>query len=234
MASKGMSFFVLSRKMEQEVKDFFHTEKVRIIPNFVNIQDILSSGYERNQFLEKEQIPEDAFILGHVGRFHEVKNHEKILDVFKELHSINKNSYLILIGGDCDGRMEIIKERVKAYGLSNYVRFLGIREDATSIVKCFNAFILPSFSESFSLALVEAQVFGIRCVASDKVPEDVICNTNCSTMSLEKSNKEWAKELLSNIEEQKNSSIDMYDVNRVMEELLAEFERIHRESFFLG
>lgn len=151
-------------------------------------------------FLPLLGIPYNAYVLGHVGRFNKVKNHEKIISIFKKLHSENPNSYLILIGGDTDNRMQMIKEKVESFGLTENVLFFGVREDAVSIMSCFDGFVLPSFSESYSIALIEAEVHGIRCIDSENVPDDVICNGNCFKMSIDESDDEWIKLLLSSYE----------------------------------
>lgn len=176
--------------------------------------------------IDSIDIPKDAYVLGHIGRFNIVKNHEKIISVFNALHLRRKNSYLLLIGGDSNNRMQIIKSMVQSLGLNEYVRFLNIREDATSIIGCLDGFILPSFSESFSISLVEAEVLHIRCVVSDQVPEDVICNDNCFKMSLDKSDKEWADMLLGNSTQERNNDIEQFDVDAVMLKLVKAYEEI--------
>ena len=109
----------------------------------------------------------------HIGRFDKVKNHERLLSIFAEIHKRNSNSYLLLIGGDANNRMEIIKNEAKKRGIANNILFLGIRQDATSILGCANCLILPSLSESFSLVSLEAQALGIRSIVSDNVPSEV-------------------------------------------------------------
>lgn len=225
-SQNGMSFFALSNKMTNDIKQIFQTPNVVKIPNSVNIKNIRKYKYDRQTFLDSIDIPKDAYVLGHIGRFNIVKNHEKIISVFNALHLRRKNSYLLLIGGDSNNRMQIIKRMVQSLGLNEYVRFLNIREDATSIIGCLDGFILPSFSESFSISLVEAEVLHIRCVVSDQVPDDVICNDNCFKMSLDKSDKEWADMLLGNSTQERNNDIEQFDVDAVTLKLVKAYEEI--------
>ena len=225
-SKNGMIFFALSNKMIDDIKQIFDTKKVVKIPNSVNIKNIRKCKYDRQLFLDSIGIPKDAYVLGHIGRFNAVKNHEKIISVFNALHLERANSYLLLIGGDSNNRMQMIKNMVQSLGLNKYVRFLNVREDATSIMGCLDGFILPSFSESFSISLVEAEVLHIRCVVSDQVPDDVICNDNCFKLSLDKSDKEWADVLLGKSVWKKNNDIEQFDVDVVTQKLVKAYEEI--------
>lgn len=225
-AKQGMAFFALSDEMQENIKKIFETNRVYKIPNSVNINEIAENKYDRKEFLPLLGIPYNAYVLGHVGRFNKVKNHEKIISIFKKLHSENPNSYLILIGGDTDNRMQMIKEKVESFGLTENVLFLGVREDAVSIMSCFDGFVLPSFSESFSIALIEAEVHGIRCIASENVPDDVICNGNCFKMSIDESDDEWIKLLLSSYEKDNNRDLNQFDINTVNKKLIYAYEEI--------
>ena len=60
---------------------------------------------------------------------------------------------------------------VRSKSLSENVIFLGRRNDVAKLYSAMDAFIFPSKFEGFGLALVEAQASGLRCIASDRVPE---------------------------------------------------------------
>ncbi len=226
MTKQGLSFFALTSKAKSDIKKYFNTDSIFITPNSVDIDSIKNKAYSREKFLAKLNIPDSAFVLGHVGRFHKVKNHEKIIDVFNSVHNRREDSFLILIGGDENGRMSEIKERVRQYGLTDYVRFLGVRENATSIISCLNAFILPSYSESFSLATIEAQALGINCVVSEAVPNDVICNSNCVQMSLNESDESWADSVLMDSNNIKIGDIYKFDRKNVISRLIELYANI--------
>lgn len=226
MAKKGMVFFALNGRMKDRINVLFKTDKIVVVPNAIYIDSIRNSAYARKDFLKTIGVANDAFVLGHVGRFHEVKNHERVVSIFNELHKINNNSYLILAGGDFNGRLNVIRKLVSSYGLDDYVVFLGIREDATKIMNCFDAMVLPSHSESFSLALIEAQSLGVRCVASDAVPEEVICNNNCFRIPLSKSDKYWANLVLSKTLRNKSSDIRQFDIKSVTQQMIKEYKKI--------
>ena len=150
----------------------------------------------------------------------------KIIDIFNAVHKKRRDSFLVLIGGDEDGRMSVIKERIHNYGLGDYVRFLGVRDDATAIISCFDVFILPSRSECLPLVMIEAQALGIKCVVSDAVPNDVICNSNCVRISLNESDESWAESILIDSQNVCDGDIYKFDKKNVISQLIGLYEKI--------
>lgn len=118
-------------------------------------------------------IAEDAFVVGHVGRLVEQKNHDFLVDVAGELIASAPNVVVLLVG---DGPLRSdVERKVNARGLEHVVRFLGSRPDVPQLmVSAFDVFVLPSCSEGLALAVVEAQAAGVPCVISDVVPEEAI------------------------------------------------------------
>lgn len=222
MMQKGMHVIVLCERARKDVLAFCPSADVHVIPNGLDIDYIKKQKYDRNQLCKELGISFDTFILGHVGRFHKVKNHDKLIDIFACLHQKKPNSVLVLVGDGTAKEKAHLKEVVAQKGLNDCVKFLGIRSDATAIMSCFDAFALPSFQESFSLVLVEAQAHHIRCVASDTVPEEVICNDNCFALSIDEPSDKWASLLLEESARQESvKSVGDFDVNKVIAETLA-------------
>lgn len=219
MMQKGMHVIVLCERARKDVLAFCPSADVHVIPNGLDIDYIKKQKYDRNQLCKELGISFDTFILGHVGRFHKVKNHDKLIDIFACLHQKKPNSVLVLAGEGTAKERKHLKEIVAQKGLNDSVKFLGIRSDATAIMSCFDAFALPSFQESFSLVLVEAQAHHIRCVASDTVPEEVICNDNCFALSINEPSDKWASLLLdTSVRTVRVKSVYDFDINKVLEE----------------
>lgn len=219
MMQNGMHVIVLCERARKDVIAFCPSADVHVIPNGLDIDYIKSQKYDRNQLCKELGISFDTFILGHVGRFHKVKNHDKLIDIFACLHQKKPNSVLVLVGDGTAKEREHLKEIVVQKGLNDSVKFLGVRSDATAIMSCFDAFALPSFQESFSLVLVEAQAHHIRCVASDTVPEEVICNDNCFALSINEPSDKWASLLLdTSVRTVRVKSMYDFDINKVLEE----------------
>lgn len=139
-------------------------------------------------------IAEDAFVIGHVGRFSPVKNHTFLLDVFGELYSADKHAVLMLVG---DGELrKTLEEKAKTMGLKDRVLFTGVRSDVCDLMQAMDVFVFPSLYEGLPVSLVEAQAAGLPCVISDGVPEACMLTDLVQKVSLEDSVQQWSERIL--------------------------------------
>lgn len=138
------------------------------------------SKYRYNEKVRKEYRMKlnigNSFVIGHVGRFDEQKNHRFILDVFSATHRELPNSKLLLVG---DGPLKKeIEEKVRKLNLEDAVLFLGRRNDTEKLYQAMDCFILPSLYEGLPMVGVEAQAAGLPCIFSDSITEEVnLCNS---------------------------------------------------------
>ena len=139
-------------------------------------------------------IAENAFVVGHVGRFSPVKNHAFLLDVFDQLRRENERAVLLLVGdGDLRSSME---EKAKIMGLEDHVLFTGVRNDVCDLMQAMDVFVFPSLYEGLPVSLVEAQAAGLPCLISDCVPDACMLTDLVQKVSLEESARQWAKRIL--------------------------------------
>lgn len=142
-------------------------------------------------------LPVDAFIMGHVGRFAEQKNHDFLVDVAIEVINREQNAYLLL-AGDGPLRPEI-EHKVAQEGFVNRVVFAGSRSDVPELMLgAMDIFIFPSYYEGLGLALIEAQAAGLPCIISDCIPEEAdIVESLITRLPLSQTVCAWADEVLS-------------------------------------
>ena len=155
----------------------------------------------------KELCVEKDFVIGHIGRFNEQKNHDFLLDVFAEAVKQKPQSALLLVGS---GPLEEkIKAKAQKMGLDQKVKFLGARRDAAELLQAFDVFCMPSLYEGLPLAAVEAQAAGLPCVlASGITDESVLLPVSCR-LSLDTSAEAWARRLLSFSSAQRQSGVEI-------------------------
>ena len=139
---------------------------------------------------------ESAFIIGHVGRFVEQKNHAFLVEIASELVKRERSAKFLLVG---EGSLRTsVERRVSELGLSNNFCFAGTSSQVARLMRgAMNVFLLPSHFEGLGLVLVEAQASGIPCVLSDVVPQeaDIVPSLMCR-MPLSGSAAEWADAIL--------------------------------------
>lgn len=141
-------------------------------------------------------IPADAFVVGHVGRFTDQKNHAFLLAIAAEVARRDVAVRFLLIGA---GELRpVIEERAGALGLGGKIIFAGSRADVPQLLLGgMDAFVFPSRYEGLGLAVVEAQAAGLRCVVADGVPGEADAVPSLvRRLSLGQTAGEWAGALL--------------------------------------
>lgn len=183
---------------------------VHIFKNAVNTSEFIYNSEVRLKMREELNL-NDKFVIGHVGRFAEQKNHKFIVSIFSELLKIKPNSTLILVG--VGNLQKTIKKQVKDLGIENSVLFLGSRSDVNCLMQAMDIFLFPSLFEGLGIVAVEAQASGLPVFASDVVPKEAAITELFHSISLSSSPKIWAKKIVeaSNNMTRRDRSKDIMD-----------------------
>lgn len=153
----------VSDYLKKETYEHFEISKdIEVIPNFVDLK-----RFSRRQFghFKKAICPNGEKLLVHVSNFRKVK---RVVDCVEILHRLTREGLkvkLILAGDGPDRQM--VEERCRELGTCNDVRFLGKLEQVEEILSVADVFLLPSGSETFGLAALEAMSCGVPVVSSD-------------------------------------------------------------------
>jgi glycosyltransferase involved in cell wall biosynthesis len=150
---------------------------------------------DKKLFRREIGVPENALILLFGGRVVPEKNPAFVIDVLSELRKLDGRAVAVFAGA---GSLEnAVRERAKALGVHEHIRMLGWRRDLPNIMRCAEWFILPRPEqpmEGFGLAVVEAQLAGLRILVSRGVPEDPFLPTaSFQRLSLSDSPSKWAQ-----------------------------------------
>ena len=165
-----------------------------IMDNGINIRKYLFDETIRNKVRKNLKITNN-YVIGHIGRFEKVKNHEFILEVFEKILLRYKSAVLLLIG--TGNEEQHIRNIIIEKGITNSVIILQNRKDVNELLMAMDTFIFPSRFEGLGISAIEAQASGLPVVMSDKIPNIVnICNVD--VLSLDVSAEEWANHLLKN------------------------------------
>ena len=209
-----MQFITLHDSMCREVNEMFEVDNSVVLNNgidFAKYENVLS----KEQVRENEGIPKDAFVIGHIGRFGEQKNHHFLVDVFSEIYQKNEDAFLLMIG---NGKLqEEIEEKLKSLGLNHRSLILSQRTDIPDLLNAMDRFVFPSVFEGLGIVLIEAQKAGIPCIASDAVPKAAVVSNLVKQLDLKLSAKEWAEEILDwEVESVESKGLEAWDMNKVV------------------
>ena len=216
---KATHFFACSH---EAAKWSFNSKcKYQIITNGIDVDRFKYSDVVREKFRSELNL-DGKIVIGHVGRFLDVKNHMYLLDVFEKINQLRQNSMLVLVG---TGPLEkMIQAEAKQRGLSEKIVFLGVRKDVENIYSAMDVFAFPSKYEGFGLALVEAQANGLPCVASDCIPKDCKALDSLKFLPIDDA-ETWADYILNmpTVNNRIMCCVDVakagFDIKRVVEKL---------------
>jgi len=143
------------------------TNEIQVIANFV---PPLPTDTDQRQYIRSKYAADDQAIICHVSNFRPVKRTEDVIKVFAEVRA-NQPCKLILVG---DGPDRYACERLcRELKLCEDVIFLGKVRDTAHVMEIADVFLLPSETESFGLAALEAMAVGVPVVSSNTggIPE---------------------------------------------------------------
>lgn len=155
--------------------DFYHFGIWKENPKY----QVIYNGIDANKFLSTDEdlrkelnIPKDAFVVGHIGRFNPAKNHKTIIETAIILVKRKEDVYVVLCGDKVDVALQ---ERINNEKLQEKIKILGYRKDVINVLNTLNCFYFPSITEGQPNALIEAMFVDLPFVASniDSIKETV-------------------------------------------------------------
>lgn len=160
-------------------------------------------------------IPQDAVVVGHLGRFMEQKNHSFLIDIAQALVRRDPRFIFLLIG---DGPLRpAVEAKVANFALGKHFIFTGVRSDVPQLMKgAMDLFLFPSLYEGLPLTLLEAQAAGLKCIVSETVsPETDVIKSLIVRESLTKCPADWAQLVMAN---QRAVPLDFSYTSRCLQE----------------
>lgn len=141
---------------------------IEVLPNFINTDHFRPADTRHREALgrlfngDSTPIGPDERVLVHVSNFRPVKRVGDAVEAFHRIQAARPARLLLV--GDGPERAEVAA-KVRALGLGRKVCFLGTMVEFAEIIRHADLFILPSETESFGLAALEALASGVPVVA---------------------------------------------------------------------
>lgn len=177
---------------------FFDSKNSVVIKNGIVLSRFTFNIMVREQMRAKLEIDNNTKVIGHVGRFTDVKNQSFIVDIFYQYHRNEENSKLVLIG--IGEKYDEIVQKVNKLGLEDAVVMPKLQNNVNEWMQAFDLFIMPSLYEGLPFVLVEAQAAALPCLVSDTINKDAAITESFYYMSLQDSSRKWAEKILDILE----------------------------------
>ncbi|MDX1943217.1 MAG: N-acetyl-alpha-D-glucosaminyl L-malate synthase BshA [Saprospiraceae bacterium] len=160
--NKSDGVTAVSESLRQQTYDYFDIKKeIKVIYNFIDFDRFTKSNKDH---FKKAIAPNGERILLHVSNFRKLKRVEDVIQVFKRVHETIP-SKLILVG---DGpERHNMEELSRKLDLHHEVRFLGKQDAIEELLAIADLFVMPSQSESFGLAALEAMACEVPVISSN-------------------------------------------------------------------
>lgn len=111
---------------------------------------------------------EREIVVGAVGRIERIKGQDVLLEAFGRVKRNHPDTRLLIAGGVSEPDFEAdCRKIMERQGLNDCVNFVGHQEDVASFLSRLDIFVLPSRSEAFPRALLEAMAAGKAAVATE-------------------------------------------------------------------
>jgi len=160
--NKSDGVTAVSESLKKDTLALFDIQRdIKVIYNFIDFERFKKVNKDH---FKKIIAPDNERILVHTSNFRKVKRVEDVIMIFKEVHD-KVPSKLLMIG---DGPERYNAERLsREIGLCDEVRFLGKQDAIEELLAICDLFIIPSESESFGLAALEAMACEVPVISSN-------------------------------------------------------------------
>ncbi|MDX1665737.1 MAG: N-acetyl-alpha-D-glucosaminyl L-malate synthase BshA [Saprospiraceae bacterium] len=160
--NKSDGVTAVSESLRQDTYDNFDiSNEIRVIPNFIDFSRFQKKNKDH---FKKAIAPNGERILAHVSNFRKVKRVQDVIEVFRRVYE-KISSKLLLIGDGPERRNA--ESLCRKIGLCHEIRFLGKQDAVEELLAVADLFVMPSESESFGLAALEAMACEVPVISTN-------------------------------------------------------------------
>lgn len=176
---------------------FYPWKQEVVIPNMINVEAYLSSDEKE---VAKAAIGiEGKFVVGSVGRVARIKNYELAIRAVALLKEQGREAHFVCYGrfdAEHDKYCAELLSLAEELKVSDRIHFKGNTTEVARDVKAFDVFLMPSTTEGFGMAAIEAQAAGIPALLSYGVPQIVDVGVGLATFLPVNNVQAWAEAIV--------------------------------------
>lgn len=160
--------FVSQSSRSQHMNFGYSVKKSCVLPNGIDTQLFAPSAAARLSVRSELGLPENSFLIGLVGRYHPMKDHNSFLQAAALLLKDHPDIHFLLIGRGVNSENEILYRAIRELGLLKQIHLLGERADTPRLSAALDIFTLSSsYGESFPNVIGEAMACAVPCVVTN-------------------------------------------------------------------
>lgn len=161
---------VLSQTMRRNMAATFPLpeKKLRIVNLAIDLDHFNPNLVDRTEIRKEWNIPENAFVVGVVGRLDPMKGQDLLVKAIAQVRKTQKDVFGLMVGDETPGLngsyMDELIESVNQLHLSDTILVKEAKKDVAPVMAAMDLFVMPSWSEAFGLVALEAMAMGIPCI----------------------------------------------------------------------
>jgi N-acetyl-alpha-D-glucosaminyl L-malate synthase BshA len=160
--NKSDGVTAVSEHLKRDTYEFFEIENdITVIPNFI---DLNRFSLKAKDHFKKAIAPSGEKILTHTSNFRKVKRTDDVVRIFAKVRE-KIPSKLLMVGDG--GERSDCEQLCRDLGVGDDVRFLGKQDAIEEILSVSDLFLMPSQSESFGLAALEAMACKVPVISTN-------------------------------------------------------------------
>lgn len=150
----------VSESLRKDTLEIFDIRKeIKVIPNFVDL-----SLYNPDVKCRSNFAPKGEKLITHISNFRKVKRISDVVEVFYRVQQ-KSNALLLMLGEGPE--KEKARQQAQELGILDKVKFLGKTSEVERVLCMSDLFLLPSETESFGLAALEAMAAGVPVISTN-------------------------------------------------------------------
>ncbi len=178
MFSRLSLWITLTQAMKKDVLECTRVPKgkIEVVPLGIDVRRFDPRGFESSNERQRFDLPLKGRIVGVLGRLDKLKGQHVLLQAVPEILKRHPQTFFLIAGDEtagASGYREFLRVLSQMLEIERSVKFLPFTEEVPQLMSTLDVLVLPSFSETYGLVILEAMAMQKPVIATDAggVPE---------------------------------------------------------------
>jgi glycosyltransferase involved in cell wall biosynthesis len=142
--------------------------RLRIVNLAIDLERFNPNLVDRAQIRKQWGFPEDAFVVGLVGRLDPMKGQDLMVKAIAQVRKSHRDVFGVMVGNETPGLegryLREVLESIRQLRLEDAILVQDAQKDVPQVLAGIDLFVMPSWSEAFGLVAIEAMAMGVPCI----------------------------------------------------------------------